>query len=510
MVGTRSICTAQLLVFFVCLIILVQIWIDNRKRYLGIGHWVSGMAATIAGFVLIALRDIVSDFWSILIANSLLLIGIILFLIGLTTFLKVKKNYRLNSIFIAVSIGLLAYFTYANPNIGARVIIVDMVYVLFFSQALWILFKKTSPEFYSITQPLKVNSAIFILLNLVRIINAIVHPPQTLDFFSQNIFEIIVLTLNILVLLYLIINLAMLVPKKLLSDVKKEENKFNTIFHSAPYGVSITRADDGKIIEINDEMLELMRYTKQEAIGKSIFELNTWEDVKQRNKIVKDLRAGKNINGIELKFNDKNNSVVHGLFSAVLVNMGGEEYVISTLKDISEINKLKEELKNMATHDGLTKLPNRLRFYEYFEKQAAHASRTGEELAVVMADIDSFKTVNDEYGHDMGDKVLIAVANRLNGSIRKGDLAARFGGDEFALLLNVRDMNETELVISRLQQIFNEDVIVGDIQFDISLSIGVSIYPKDATEIDELLKRADEAMMEVKKSTKNAVRFAKK
>lgn len=510
MVGTRSIATAQLLVFFVCLIMLIQIWMDNKKRYQGIGLWSIGMGSIIGGFVLVALRDHIADFFSIFIGNTLILIGVGLFVIGLAAFLKAKKRYKIISILLSINVILLMCFTFVVPSISLRIIVMSAAYILFFLVALWMLIKNATSEFRSIILPLKVNSVIFILLNLVRIIGELFNPSQALDFFSQNIYEISFFTLGILVLLYLIINLAMLVPKKLLLDVKKEEYKFNTIFHFAPYGVIILKADDEKILEINNEMLELMKYTKEDVLGKKINNSKIWIDLEQPAKIIEDVKMGNEVNGLEIELIDKNGMTVYGLFSAVLINLEGEHIVICTLKDIGEIKKLKEELKDMATHDGLTNLPNRVQFYDYFEKQAARVSRSeDEQLAVVMMDLDSFKQVNDEYGHDMGDKVLIGTADKLTKFVRKGDIAARLGGDEFAILLNVRDKAEAVQAMSRLREIFSSPITAEGKEFIMSFSIGVAMYPVNGTKIDELLKKADAAMMAVKKSGKNAVRFAK-
>ncbi len=507
MVGTRSIATAQLLVFLVGLIMLIQIWLDNRMRYMGIGQWIIGLAMTMAGFVLIALRGIICDFLSIIIANSLLLVGILFFLSGLNSFLKIKQNYKVNSILVIVSMSMLLYFTYVRASVSIRIIVISAAYIIFFAQALGILIKKPSGEFRSIVLSLKVNAILFIFLNFVRIAKEIFNPSQTLDYFSQNIFEIIFFTLNILVLLYLIVNLAMLIPKKLLEDVKKEERKFNTIFHQAPYGVILLKADNGAILEVNNEMLDMMKYTEDEVVGKTAIEDKFWVDLAQRAKIIEDVKAGKEVNGLEIEFKNKNGESVYGLFSAALMRLGGEDIIISTLKDIGEIKKLKEQLQNMAMRDALTQLPNRMHFYDYFEKQVARVARTREELAIVMADIDSFKTVNDEYGHDIGDKVLITVANKLDKFVRKCDMAARFGGDEFVILLNAKNRDEAKKALGRLNQSLVKPFSTDKITHHITLSIGVAMYPADGTEIDELLKKADTAMMEVKKSGKGAVKF---
>lgn len=509
MVDLRTLFIAQILLYFICFMLMMQVWTNNKHRYRGAGYWVVMMGLTTLGFVLTALRSIIPDFFSIIIANACLALSINFFVIGVITFLQIELNYLYNYIIIIADMLIIAYFTYIKPDLSIRIIVASMVHVIIFTQILWILSKKSSDEFKPIIKPLKINSAIIIILCLYRSITQFLFPSQTQNLFDKNIFEIIFFILYMLALLYLVLNLVLMISQKLLLEVTQEESKFNKIFYQAPYGTLIVSAITGKITDINKEMLNMMGYSREEAIGNNEVSDHCWTDLNKRAEIVKDLREGKEINGIELEFRNKKNKPVYGLFSAVLTNLSTDDVIIATVKDIGEINKLKEQLKRMATHDGLTRLPNRAQFYENFVKQAARVSRNEEELAVVMMDLDGFKQINDEYGHDVGDKVLIEVAQKLIKFVRKGDIAARLGGDEFVMLLNVKSKEEAKQALARLQQIFTSPISAGNKEFEISFSIGAVMYKKDGTPIDELLKKADAAMIAVKKSGKNAVRFAK-
>ncbi|MCH3963785.1 MAG: sensor domain-containing diguanylate cyclase [Clostridium sp.] len=187
---------------------------------------------------------------------------------------------------------------------------------------------------------------------------------------------------------------------------------------------------------------------------------------------------------------------------------------ITKLKNyVSELYKLNKELeekekliRNMAYHDRLTGVANRVLFYEFAEVFLNTAKRTNTLLGLMFIDIDKFKMINDTYGHKAGDKVLIKVANMLTESTRKNDVVARYGGDEFLILLPyLKDLNDYKTISSRIIDNKNRNCIIdyNSNKISISMSIGVSFYPKDGQTIDELIIKADKAMYIAKKHSGN-------
>jgi diguanylate cyclase (GGDEF)-like protein len=165
-----------------------------------------------------------------------------------------------------------------------------------------------------------------------------------------------------------------------------------------------------------------------------------------------------------------------------------------------------ERERALARHDPLTQLPNRTAFFERAEAEVARLSRYGRPLTVAFVDCDNFKSVNDSAGHEMGDKVLQAVATALRGTVRRSDLASRIGGDEFALLFPELGAKEAQDVIAKLQARLL--AAMAEQRWPVTFSVGVVTCTAPPGSFDALLAQADALMYQVKNSGRNAVKFA--
>jgi diguanylate cyclase (GGDEF)-like protein/PAS domain S-box-containing protein len=187
---------------------------------------------------------------------------------------------------------------------------------------------------------------------------------------------------------------------------------------------------------------------------------------------------------------------------------GSDWVIVAVTRDITEHLESESRLEHLAHFDPLTGLLNRKMFCDVLTKTLMYASATGETVAVVYLDIDNFKNVNDAYDLGIGDELLIQVGDRLVECVRERDTVGRLGGDEFALILTMLDGREdAEAVVEKIQTAFLEPFSVDGRDVTVTASIGVTMHPEDATDPDTLLKYADTAMYQVKKSGRDSFQF---
>ncbi|MGV8894341.1 MAG: EAL domain-containing protein [Burkholderiaceae bacterium] len=210
------------------------------------------------------------------------------------------------------------------------------------------------------------------------------------------------------------------------------------------------------------------------------------------------------------------------LANMTLLNKEGEEYSIEcsvapirnpegthfgsvlVFRDVSEKRQFVSQITWQASHDALTKLPNRALLADRFKQAIAGAQRHQQLLAVCLLDLDEFKPINDNYGHELGDQLLIELADRLSGALRGEDTLARLGGDEFVLLLSgLNDADEIGLAMQRILAKVSEPYLLDGQTVQVSASIGVAVYPQDDADPDTLLRHADQAMYQAKQAGRN-------
>jgi diguanylate cyclase (GGDEF)-like protein/PAS domain S-box-containing protein len=176
--------------------------------------------------------------------------------------------------------------------------------------------------------------------------------------------------------------------------------------------------------------------------------------------------------------------------------------------DITARKNAEASIKKLAYYDALTGLPNRSLFMNRLQQALAQAKRDERLMALLFIDLDKFKEVNDQYGHAFGDKLLNAVGLRLASCIRQNDTLARFGGDEFIMLLpGLSDTSAVKMVAEKILAIMAEPFCIDQRRFDVSSSIGIALYPQDGEDTDLLLKRADVAMYVAKDMGRNGFCF---
>jgi diguanylate cyclase (GGDEF)-like protein len=194
--------------------------------------------------------------------------------------------------------------------------------------------------------------------------------------------------------------------------------------------------------------------------------------------------------------------------SAVPDLKGHVQQYVAVFSDITDLKNYQNELEHIARYDALTHLPNRLMLSDRLCQAMMHAQRREQCLGVVFIDLDGFKTINDTYGHDAGDQVLIAVSTRMRQALRDGDTLARNGGDEFvAVLVDLADASDALPLLDRLLVAAAEPIEFGSFFLQVSASIGISFYEGEQSKTAEaLMREADVAMYQAKLAGKNQYR----
>lgn len=212
---------------------------------------------------------------------------------------------------------------------------------------------------------------------------------------------------------------------------------------------------------------------------------------------------------------DQGKRIVELTASPLFDNSGKIYAIIEVARDITErlqveelLNENEKRLHHLAHHDSLTDLPNRLLFEDRLNQALSKARRSRRQVALCFLDLDNFKAVNDNLGHDHGDLLLIDVAKRLRSCVRESDTVARMGGDEFLVLLeDIDSIAMIEATAERIVNALTHQLVKGDYTQMISASIGISIYPEDSGDGKELMKRADIAMYRAKKQGRANYQF---
>ena len=293
----------------------------------------------------------------------------------------------------------------------------------------------------------------------------------------------------------------------------QSEERYRTAFRTSPDAININRLEDGLYLDVNDGLMRLTGWSRSEVIGRTSKELNLWHKPEHRERLVQALQQNSFCENLETEFVAKDGRVISALMSAHIIKIDGAPCLLSVTRDVTERKKSEQIIQGLAYSDTLTGLPNRRLLLDRLQQALATSGRRQRKSALLLVDLDDFKIINDTVGHQQGDRLLEQVARRLTSCVREGDTVARFGGDEFVVILEDLSPDaldaaaQAEAVAEKIRSTLHQVYQLDNSTHHNSASIGITLFGDRLESIDEPLKRADLAMYQAKLAGRNTMRF---
>lgn len=293
--------------------------------------------------------------------------------------------------------------------------------------------------------------------------------------------------------------------------LRNSEMRFRDVLEYAPIGMAIVSLD-GSFVQVNHALCEIVGYEKNEL------ETLTFQEITYPDDLAADLsNVGRLLDSeirsyqMEKRYIRKDGQLVWVQLTASILRDSDNKplHFIAQIEDISERKNMQKYLHQLAHYDTLTELPNRRLFSDRCNQAFAQAKRYHRSMAVMFLDIDHFKDINDNLGHDAGDEILKHVASRLNTCVRGIDTISRQGGDEFVIVLaEISHPKDAESVAGKIIDTLDEPISFNDEELTVSASIGIAVYPfHEAGDAQELMKKADIAMYSAKSAGRHCYRL---
>lgn len=297
-------------------------------------------------------------------------------------------------------------------------------------------------------------------------------------------------------------------------NLKTSELRYRRLFEAAQDGILLLDAETGMITDVNPFLVDMLGYTREEFVKKKLWEVGAFQDIDANQEAFDALQKNEYIRYEDLPLRSKDGKLIQVEFVSNVYMVGGEKVIQCNIRDITErklaqdaLLKSQELLRELSVRDHLTSLFNRRYMEETLERELLRASRNGLPLGIIMLDVDDFKHFNDTFGHAAGDVVLRELASLFLGNFRGEDIACRYGGDEFIIVL---PNASSEVTLERAERLCNH-VQHLNIKFEgivvdkITISFGAAIFPTDGTTSLALLKAADTALYRAKQEGSSRV-----
>ncbi|MFZ1083549.1 MAG: PAS domain S-box protein [Terracidiphilus sp.] len=295
--------------------------------------------------------------------------------------------------------------------------------------------------------------------------------------------------------------------------MRLSEERYHTVFETSLDGITISRMSDGHYIDVNNSFLNLLGYRRDEVIGRTSYEVGIWINKGDRDHLMEEIRNNSIFRDINIQYRKKNGDILWSLTSSSRIEIDGVPCLLSVVRDVSEAKAAKERIEDLAFYDPLTRLPNRQLLLDRLREALAASTHGNRKCALLLIDLDSIKSLNDTMGHRAGDLLLQEVAQRLAAGVRASDLVARFGGDEFIVMLEELSESpqhaaeQAKIVGEKLLALLAQPYLLDGREYLSSCCMGITILGEGREDASEALQQADIAMDQAKSAGRNTLRF---
>jgi len=345
---TRTVLFSYLVSNVICALIMLFLWLQNRRRFPETGFWLADYGMQLTAILLLAFRGTIAEQFSVLLGTPLAIGGTILLYIGLKRFFKATGTEWYLGLFFAMFVAFHEYFAFLHPSMQMRNIAFSTALALICLRSGWLLLNQTRREKRASTLLVGVVFLLFTVFSLARILmDLLVVPAQ--DLFKANIMDTSIFLIYQMLFISLTFTLLLVVNRRLLNELetdiakrirteealRKSEEKFAIAFKNIPDALTITSLQDGKIMDVNNSFFQLSGYTPEEITGKTTIDLNLWETIGAREKFVAELEKKGRVLYREAQFRRKTGELFTGLISSEVISIRNTQCVLTVIQDIS-------------------------------------------------------------------------------------------------------------------------------------------------------------------------------
>jgi len=358
LLDVRTVMISYIISNAICAIVISLLWRQNHNRFAGTGLWLADYIMQFAAVLLVALRGVMPEPVSAMLGNGLAIAGTILLYMGLERFVGKRGPQLHNAFLLAAFLAVHAYFLFISPSLAARNLNISLGLMAICGQCAWLLLRRAGSDLRPITRGVGYVFVGYVLVNAFRFFVDLSIPSSN-DFFHSNIYDTLAIMTYQMLFIALTFTMFLMVNRRLFADLehdiairrqveealRESEEKFSKAFHADPDAILISRASDGRLLEVNDGFSQLSEYTRDEALASTTINLAIWANPRDREECVAALRKERSVRDLEYDFRTKSGTILHCLYSGEIIDLAGEAHIVSVVRDITGRKQAEEVLR---------------------------------------------------------------------------------------------------------------------------------------------------------------------